>query len=296
MIRTFLSALFKLPTENNMTTTDKLNNLVDVVKKYLKDGNVDVPFFIAGGSVYSVMNDNTAFNDIDIFFYKIEDFMAVREWVVRDRIPHETVNALTVMNKYTGNVAFQFIKLHIGSIEDVFNTFDISCSKRAITSDYEIVIDPTSENFAVDRRNINGGIISRYNKYTQSKKAVDVDYKVFKEIVGFLIENHTTKFDAGYIDLPEMTGLEILTQTTTDPVKHPANMQLVHDIIAGQQPDTRLKIFSKLPKLLDIKLEKCCDEYKLCEILYRIKYKAFQKIEMSDEDKRVKLKYAEYFI
>ena len=286
-----------------MNTTDKLNNLVDVVKNYLKVLDVDVPFFIAGGSVYSTVNDNTNYNDIDVFLYNQEDIESICNAAKQKdekgfnlHIYHETDNAITLSGRSLGSIQLQFIKLHTGQIKDIFDTFDISLSKHAITSNYEYVND-CNDKMSINSKNINGCIIVRYNKYTNNKKAKDVDYAAFAEIIKFLSCNYTNTYSAGYTDLPDISGIELIQQAANDVPANQEKMQVIHDVIAEQQTNVRLKLFSNIPRLLSMAyIQNACDEYKLCELLYRIKYNTQLKIEMSDDDKRVKLKYAEYFI
>ena len=268
---------------------------------------VSVPFFIAGGSVYSILTGASSYNDVDIFFYKQEDVEAVRNALKHKQgdvintdgssvllsTHHETDNAITVMNTRTGSIALQFIKLRVGSVEEVLDTFDINLSKRAFTSGYELIILNNADKITIDKRNINGCIISRYNKYTSVKNAKDINLDAFADIVDFLIENRDNTYSAGYNDLPDISGFEILGQAI-GPANELNKIQIIHDAIAKQQSNIRLKLFSRLQSLLVIKLTNTCDEFKLCELLYRIKTRAFTGF--NDEDKRIQLKYAEYFI
>lgn len=288
-----------------MPTHDKLNNLVDVVKKYLNEHNLDVPFFIAGGSVFSTLNDNTAYNDIDVFLYNREDIDLICCNIKKSTVDetgylkvntyHETDNAITI--SHTTSIVIQFIKLNVGTPQEIFDTFDINLSKCAITSDYEIVLGNDKKELSIDTRNVNGCIITRYNKYTGAKKVQDHNYTAFAEIIKFLSSNYTNTYSAGYTDLPDISGVELIQQAANDVPANQEKMQVIHDAITEQQTNVRLKLFSNLPRLLSLAyIQNACDEYKLCELLYRIKYNTQLKIEMSDDDKRVKLKYAEYFI
>lgn len=309
MTNVSLNALYKLLKKNEVTSTEALTNLVDFVKDYLKDLGASVPFFIAGGSVYSITNGGSSYNDVDIFFYTREDVETVRialktkqgDVIQTDgssilmSAHHETDNAITVMNTRTGSIALQFIKLHTGTVEEVLNTFDINLSKRAFTSGYELIILDNNDKFTIDKRNVNGCIISRYNKYTSIKRAKDINFSAFAEIIDFLVENREKTFSAGYNDLPDITGFEILCQAI-GPANELNKLQVIHDVIAKQPSDIRLKLFSKMLSLLVINLATKCDEFKLCVLLYR--RLAFGDIssKMNDEDKRIQLKYAEYFI
>jgi len=52
-------------------TRIRLERLVDIVKSYLQTKNLEVPFFVAGGSVFSniVMS---SYSDINVYFYDFE--------------------------------------------------------------------------------------------------------------------------------------------------------------------------------------------------------------------------------
>lgn len=298
MIRNFLNVLFKPLTESKMSKTEKLHRLVDAVQTFFKNNNADVPFYIAGGSVYSTLHGNSHYNDIDVFFYSLHDFNIAAN-SVKSYSVFDTNNALSlsVPNVPTGSL--QLIKLHTGPVEEVFKTFDFNCSRCAITSDKEIIVaDVNNVNIKIDTNNINGMVISRYSKYTKDKHAIDENHETLKSIIKYLSKNHTKIFNTNYYKLPDVSGTELLSQAISECRNH-GLMQFMHDTIADNDEQTRIDIFKYLTSLITYHMPERCDEYILCEIMYQRKQDRllnFKGRKYDDEEKRVMLKYAEYFI
>jgi len=69
---------------------ERLNGLVDVVKERLNYEKTGVKFFIAGGSVFSSLNNST-YNDIDVYLYNSKDLKKVRQGSIDVTSPCETI-------------------------------------------------------------------------------------------------------------------------------------------------------------------------------------------------------------
>lgn len=298
MIRNFLSALFKQQIEVDVQYTAKLEKIVKDIKNVLESSNVQVPFFIAGGSVYSIISCNDQYEDIDVFFYNREDCEKVTsnpDWT--SKAAANTDNALTMVFH---NVAqkIQFVKLHVGEINDVFKTFDFNCSKCAITSDMVIHNDmDSSDPIDVNLNMINGMVVDRYFKYTRKKKAQDPDDYTLKKIISYLVDTPDKKYKPSYLGEKERDSISILDSIINYDTRL-TTIQFIHDCVANQQPQQRLRIFENLPNLIIHKVIEKCDEYLVHEILTEIKNDTvFNKTRYYDDnDKRVMEKYAEYFI
>lgn len=288
----------------------QLEKLVKTVNDYLEELGVPVPFFVAGGSVYSTINDNANYDDIDVFFYTREDCDAVinklqpiepTKFVDGDTITitmaahsYITSNAVTVpsLPKSPLRRHIQFVKLHVGTVHDVMSTFDFNCSKVAYTSQGEFVksVDYTTH-ITVDEKNINGMVLDRYHKYKSKKDCKDDEHATYKQIIRYFINNYDVQFDTGYKIQPCITGSELLENAIRNDSM--AIAQAVHDYIQVKDTTTRLRIFSKLPSLLDKEIENISDELYLFLLLRAMKNPVLHKCEDKQE---VRLKYAEHFI
>lgn len=288
----------------------QLEKLVKTVNDYLEELGVQVPFFVAGGSVYSVINDNNVYDDIDVFFYTREDCDAVinklqpiepTQFVDGDTITitmvahsYITSNAVTVpsLAKSSLRRQIQFVKLHVGTVHDVMSTFDFNCSKVAYTSQCEFVksADYTTH-ITVDEKNINGMVLERYHKYISKKGCKDDDYITYKQIIRYLINNCDVRFDTGYKTQPCIIGSELLENAIRNDFIEIA--QAVHDYIQTKDVPTRLNMFSKLPALLNKEIKDMSDELYLFLLLRSINMPSIYKCTDKQE---VRLKYAEYFI
>jgi hypothetical protein len=279
-----------------------LGNIVKEVKSYLAQRHINVPFFIAGGSVFSIMNGNINYSDIDVFLYNIDDYETIAN-AVRLNAVIETKNAITVHNKdgalpFSATRTIQFIRLHVGSIEEVFDTFDFNCCRRAITSDNKLYVDDDSKFIKVYTKNINASVYSRYLKYVNNKKAEDRNNATIKVIMRHLIDHYSEIYDYGYDDEYKATALDLLVQIIRNP-QFSKHAQFVHDSVVEKDIPTRLEIFSKLTTFSNFRIENRCDECRLFELISQLDSDVVFKVKnryFDEDDNRVKLKYAEYFV
>lgn len=209
-------------------------DLVDTIKDFFNKINVDVPFYILGGSVFSILNTEEAvFDDIDVFFYNETDLNKVLDAISNtdsDEIPiyyttHDTKNALSVSDvttkSYFGSVndkfsslisklshnpeaagkKKQFIKLRHGPIKEVFQKIDFSCSRCCVTSDYELVKDKQfSNHIKILTDNIVSTHLDRFQKYVNMKNAIDEDHKELKKLLSYFIHRYDETFPKDYGD------------------------------------------------------------------------------------------------
>lgn len=273
-----------------------LNDLNHAVNQYLNSKNVNVPFYIAGGSIFSTLNGNKHYNDIDVFFYNEIDYQIAVSCV--DEIRHETINAVSFNPKAFPHLKFQFIKLHIGHPLEVFKTFDLNCAKCAYThdgklikaEDYNVVIDANVES-------MNGLTLGRYFKYVNDKKALDPDNKTLYKILRHLIDNFKVKFGMSYEGVAPEYGFKVI-EMYLGSFKSFKPIQYIHDYVASKDLKFRMNFFGNADALYNYRVENMCDEYRLFEIIKQMKSDSIfgHHREYDEEDKRVKLKYAEFFI
>lgn len=288
-----------------MLVQSTLRKMVEHVKVKLLSVGVKVPFFIAGGSVYSTMHGKTNFNDIDVFFYDQYGYDTVRNaFSVAEQIEFESVNAMSVKGQiFVGPYSYklQFVKLHVGSVEEVFQTFDFNCSMCAIESNFNIIIsDKNNDKITVNTKNINGLTVVRYDKYIFTKGATDPGERTLKVIINHLVDNYQNKYDTSYEHAPTVSGRELLDQCLSRSIDLEMS-QYLHDCIASRALPERLHIFSDLHVLIKKSISNQCDEYKLFKMLAKINTGIFWQShplfgDDFEEERRIKEKYAEYFI
>lgn len=282
-----------------------LGDLVKEVKSFLAQRNINVPFFIAGGSVYSIMNNNRNYGDIDVFLYNNDDYETIAN-ALRPDATIETKNAITMdatkdqpfFASPFASRTLQFIRLHVGTVEEVLDTFDFNCSRRAITSDNKLYVDDDSKYIKVHTKNINASIYSRYLKYVNNKKAEDLNHSTIKVIMSYFIDNYKQEYDYGYDSEYKATALDLLLQIVRNP-QFSSHTQFVHDYVASKDLQSRLDIFAKLTTFSNYRIENRCDECRLFQLISQIETDmVFKKTNRyyDAEDKRVMLKYAEYFV
>lgn len=294
--------------------TNLLERLVVTVEEFLESIDSKVPFFVAGGSVYSTINGSNHYDDIDVFFYNREDCEHVTSKLnvqtsmsitFDDEDPvistgpsaYITSNAVTVssLTKSTLQRQIQFVKLHVGDVHEIFDKFDFNCSKVAFTSDRKFIKSADyTKHITIDERNINGMILTRYYKYKSKKGCKDQDNIALKRIIHFLIDNHTLVFDTGYVGEPNISAYELLNNALLHSPSLEMNIaQYAHDYILSKDAQTRINIFSKSESFRNATIDNVCDELYLFLML-----RAFELpgIYSCAERKDVKEKYAEYFI
>jgi hypothetical protein len=307
----------------------KLMELVNTVQANLDFFKLhNVPFIICGGSVFSTITE-TNFDDIDVFFYNKEDaerccdalyatytesITETSELIPLIENPYvvcKSENALTFINSLSvNNLNFfrkiQFIRCSVGTPSDILNKFDLNCSKIGInnkggvhyTDDFSRYIDVNMDNFTV-------GSFSRYQKYVDLRGAVDKDSKTLIKILDNFIENPDRVVGSGYEGQPPLTALMVLIECIhndgeTPKGTFPYSTFLYKRICETRTPSERLYLFDKMQHYwFEVGL-KDNDEYNVFQIL-KIEDPddsrgAFITFESTDEVKRIKIKYAEYFI
>lgn len=275
---------------SNKTQLVHLHQLVIEVKKYLDEIKVNVPFFIAGGSVFSITAKESMYNDIDVYFYNIHDFNKVQSKV--KYISYTTENAITVTPSKYNSEKIQFIRLVTGTPQEVFDTFDLNCSKCAIDSDYNEHYDKTfSANIAIDFKNFKSTTPNRYKKYIEYKNAKDRNNVTLAQMFDYLIENRNVVLPVSY-EGTERKAIRILKSFLYNDDSE-VHQQYVHDKILKLPHQECLDVFEYLQSLRYVQNQS--DEYKLFKLIEKIDFD-FGVPKLDDEDKRIKEKYAEYFI
>lgn len=181
---------------------EKALEIVRKVDEELKGIGVDVPFYIAGGSVFSIFTGTYA-KDIDVFFYTEEDLEEVVSAVYRlfgkyrggepaliptltddpeaqVSDPYMIKNAVTVTRD---SVMIQFIRVFVGHPEEIMKRFDLSCSMIAVDRSGDFwAADDYSREIKVHTQNFTSSTFQRFCKYSICKGASFEESEVKKMI------------------------------------------------------------------------------------------------------------------
>lgn len=280
-----------------------LTHILKHVKVFMEENGINVPFFIAGGSIASALNGVTEYGDIDVYFYNEDDVLYAIDMIPTIDIVHISDNAATFRHK--GDL-IQFVKIVTGDPKDVLDTFDINSSRCAFTSDNKLIKGRDySKKIKIDFNNFSSSTHTRYNKYFHQKKCTDPGSVTRTELLTFLVDNIDTAFPHTYIDECEKSGLNMLFQLLRSDMGEDANDTMtidkqVHDLIVDKiEPYDRIAVFEKLIDVLGMEVEKACDEF----VLAWATHHRFENIQFAgvrdqhrDRINEVKLIYPEYFI
>lgn len=258
-----------------------LYEYVDTVKDLMKRNGINVPFFIAGGSVYSVLKGLNDFADIDVFFYNLEDHskidnIKVNENVNDDLLVHmyglyKTDNATSISAeallstyKIDINKDIQFINRRVGNVDDVLNSFDINCSRIAITSDYEVIYKVSlDDDIVLDMDNFKSNTMYRYRKYIKNKNAKDPNSTMLTRALYHLVDNFYNVIPKSYKG-ENLSSFSIITSTHY--AEEEKYFKLIHDIVCEKFTGyDRIKAFTDLNIIVN-DYANCCEEY-ICYML-----------------------------
>lgn len=320
----------------------ELYQIVDTVKNLFLEFNLNIKFFIAGGSVYSLLNNTNIYTDIDVYFYSNRDYLLFEQYITKlfsdpillfqgVNVIHNNINfyktqnaiSLSFLSNNSNSVCnnFQFISKHSGSIESVFNTFDLNCSKCAITSDKKIIKSKEySSDIKIDYNNFNSATPFRYLKYVYEKKAIDSNDSELENMLEFSTNNLFNEYENGYDNAK--TTLIFTVNSFLNNVNNTdylnknlntlCNSKIYNSIISKYSEEEQIEIFKEinnlklncqdflnvkceyiLPKLLNVDFlikeghsESYINSWKKCN-----QFELFQ-----DKIQETKIKYAEYFI
>ena len=265
-----------------------LDKQVSQVKEFLHGINIDIPFFIAGGSIFSILNGKSISNtDIDVYCYDKESVKKIVQYVKDNQQlinRHEIVltnNAITFINgasddemieavkpnhdistvmyslfdsedisdmKHTRPI--QFIIMSYGQPQEVFDSFDYNCSCISYTSDNKIVAgDNFSNIITYNRELITSDSLMRYVKYTEQKGAEDTDFKTIKKLLEFFSKNLECMFDPKYSQASPISGLTIVNRFLfTKPNYDLA--QYIINLISGFSSELKKTYYSTLKESL----------------------------------------------
>ncbi len=270
-----------------------LGDLVQEIKQY----KINVPFFIAGGSVFSTMN-KTDYNDIDVYFYNQEDYETASKILLdifkkrekEDRehekssvfsqidisslSKHQTKNSLSI-NGLTKQ-PLQLICKNFGEPDYILKGFDLYNSMCCITSEGDVWVHPEcTKELKVNFDIINFQTLQRSFKYIENKKCIDSTEQI-KKLITFIVENAFETMLDGYSEQKFQAIVSICRQQFKG--KFEKFFYQVHDNIRNIYNDEdKLKLFSRLitnKTLRRVPLHHyMCPEYYLAYYMYLRKRK-----------------------
>lgn len=209
----------------NQIAESKLRSYVDYIKFILVNVGCTVPFYIMGGCVYSTLKGLDLYDDIDVFFNNSKDAEAVIAAVeaviaaVEAKMAADTnfsfslgavstLNALSFTwpeapsptNVSIGDIKkIQLIRKTFGTVDEIFDSFDLNASMCCITSEYDILTNVRlDEDIKINFKNFRSNTIKRYFKYIDEKKCIDEGATQIFNIIDYLIDNFFANFDALY--------------------------------------------------------------------------------------------------
>lgn len=258
-----------------------LDTHVQEVKDFLALGGVNVPFFIAGGSVFSIMQGLKDYDDLDVYFYKDSDLKKVKkafkgstDFVSPNAISfhaggteecveeifsvEQDVSSLFASKssdsklKYEGSTKLQFITKNTGQVEDILVGFDFNCSRCAYTSLGQLLLHSSfSDVIRYNSIRFCRDTLTRYHKYIEKKNAVDEGSEVLNFLYSSLITNIWDKYEYYYNDGDDY-GYHILSSEIAK-LNKDGNfepIQEIHDDIIRQHPERCIELFMGMIGLL----------------------------------------------
>lgn len=283
----------------NETHYGRMESVVSRVKEFFESINVEVPFYVAGGSMFSAVT-NTNYEDIDVFFYNKDHLQKVLTKVGRDDkdvffnynknkqvfVEYISENAISLTNK------IQLISKDFGMPKDVMNGFDFNCCMLAMDDTYIPYVDERfSMNMEFIEENFKSQTLHRYKKYTIRKNANDHDLKCIKSIIDYIIEHKDDEVHAYYHD----TQHNVLHTLSISKFSNSLNGYFDNKVceIYTDEHD-RINIFKRVQNILMADTDDMCDEHKLARLLSDTV--SNQHTLQKEERLRIKIKYAEFFI
>ena len=307
---------------------EHLRDQVNKIKKLFNYYNIDVPFFIAGGSIFNIINHvNYSNTDIDVFFYDESHFIEVQNKMSNDTdafyktknawsitsLPHDIFDSKTPTNelisdektsslRYMMERPIQLIIKRFLPPEEMMQSFDLSCSKCCFTSDYKLIISKDYSN-NISFSKYDADTLRRFDKYIE-KGAIDNDdsrIKLYRHYIKNIFDEYSDEYNSG-----KLNGIHILRRYLFNMHDVKYN-NLIHDLICEHHDaETRLSIFEELWSAFNSISTKQCLEFSLFWILYdekiilksdRMLHKLANITKLTDDDIfQVKMTYPEKFI
>lgn len=224
----------------------------------------------------------------------------------------DTVETKYAFTFHSNNHMFQLISSFAADDPiDLMNTFDLTCCMVSYTSKGKLIKHPEYNNKALIRlKNMSCSTVHRYIKYVMTKE-YDFESSNFKLFIDYLIDRHDAEFLTvpGYEAPAKQKGIHLI-----DTIVHQSynltdkcNFELldyVHESITRLSSNERINCFQNIFLMYtDTMSGLYCDELLVCILDYKINMPevpnhtiAFPPYETTDKDRKIIMKFPEYFL
>jgi len=199
----------------NRTVLKQLNDNVNRVKQLLETIHAEVPFFMAGGSVFGVVNKSNAYSDIDVYFYNDDDMNKVKNTITSGTADKDTmfqpiygesyivngVEFTTTINTATQYRVkpIQFVFCEFGEPEKVLDTFDLNVSRISYSYKHNFAFGTNFGLAFAPDVNVTHQTLLRFFKYTTFKQ-VEFCKKTHDSIIETVCKNPLALVKSAYTD------------------------------------------------------------------------------------------------
>jgi len=221
------------------TALEQLKSNVEDVKQLLETISAEVPFFIAGGSVFGIVNGTNSYSDIDVYFYNEDDMNKVKNTIIggnTEQDPmfepiHREVHIVNGVEFTTNsNTAtqyrakpIQFVFCVFGEPEKVLDTFDLNVSRISYSCKHNFAFGTNFGLAFTQDVNVTHKTLLRFFKYTTFKQ-VEFCQKTHDSIIETVCKKPRALVKSAYADekiqafncLNSVAWSTLPTKTTTN--------------------------------------------------------------------------------
>lgn len=245
---------------------ERCKKLVDIVKETLQSKRLEVPFFVAGGSVADSLRERD-FNDIDVYLYNEDDFKLIEKKFTAEKVavPWEgdfvtlkaeehtsTCNSFTHITPETHKV--QFIRLRFGDPYFIFSNFDLTCCKCAIDHNYNMhFADDYTEHIEIDYDSMCFDVFDRYHKYV-NKGYDDDGSSSLKNLIEYCIINRNIMLQPNYDTNFKEMCVNVLIRSLKG--LSSSYTQFTHDkVVEHLSEEDQMEIFERMAWVVDTSIK-----------------------------------------
>lgn len=264
----------------------RLEELLSQVTRAMRAVNFTDEFYIAGGCVFDIMTNAKPSDNVEVFVYDYNAFVAAKEkfesyalnylhdseHVTRNMAP---IDVLAIENFIKIDYALQtkqpilIDRVHIGPPEDVFDKFDFVNSMVAITSTGELVKHKNfSSRIRVNLDAMSNSTFMRYFKYRITKGATDPDEAALRKIIDYIIDNPFKGLGYRDTERPVTDAINALAAAIYTRPSIAYHSQYIHDrIVKVHSDEERIPIFERLLRVSNFRVDHPCTEMALVNII-----------------------------
>ena len=291
-----------------MNATDEREAIVSNIKETFQSVGLNIPFYIAGGWVFSTVTEPLLYKDIQVFLYNKEDLLLLlKVYFGTDDIDHIVntyyfswdsdiimiTESLLVIQSNNFD-AIQISLIDIGQPEDIFKTFDLNIFKIAVDSNFNLIKDKSfSKDIICDFHNFNSDTVFNYGKFISLNGVTDYFNETYFLITLHLIKNFEKQTSSLY-NCYAPTNKLLLKDMIRNVPKRIQNV--VHDQICyNVQKDKVIDLFLYLGSCFYC-LDWPSDEFIASTLISKSERNYLDISKCTKREKSIMMKYSEYFI